>query len=74
MFFALRSELMSTLFQDMNQTSRRGGTTTIWDSGVGGLSSSCTFATQLEGEKAEYRMIYVLSFENSDDIGSCVTC
>lgn len=31
--------------------SRRGGTTTVWDSGVGGLSSTSHIATQLEGEE-----------------------
>lgn len=39
------------LLQDENLNSRRGGTTTIWDSGIGGLSSTSNIATQLEGEE-----------------------
>uniref|UniRef100_A0A7N6B1R1 Kinesin-like protein n=1 Tax=Anabas testudineus TaxID=64144 RepID=A0A7N6B1R1_ANATE len=39
----------SLLKEDENTTSRRGGTTTIWDSGVGGLSSTSNFTSQLEG-------------------------
>lgn len=35
-------------FQDGN--SRCTGTTTSWDSGIGGLSATTTFGTQLEGE------------------------
>ncbi|KAM7374276.1 hypothetical protein PAMP_006944 [Pampus punctatissimus] len=38
----------SLLKEDENQTSRRGGTTTLWDSGIGGLSSTSNIATQLE--------------------------
>lgn len=38
------------LLQDENQISRRGGTTTVWDSGIGGLTSTSNIATQLEGE------------------------
>uniref|UniRef100_A0A8C4DU92 Kinesin-like protein n=1 Tax=Dicentrarchus labrax TaxID=13489 RepID=A0A8C4DU92_DICLA len=41
----------SLLKEDENQMSRRGGTTTIWDSGIGGLSSTSNIATQLEGEE-----------------------
>lgn len=37
------------MLQDENQTSRRAGTTTAWDSGIGGLSSTTHTATQLEG-------------------------
>lgn len=44
------SYLGSCVLQDENTTSRRGGTTTIWDSGVGGLSSTSNFTSQLEGE------------------------
>lgn len=42
----------SCLSQDKNLSSRRGGTTSVWDSGIGGFSSAGTsnFATQLEGE------------------------
>lgn len=39
------------MLQDENQTSRRGGTTTIWDSGIGGLSSTSNIAAQLEGKE-----------------------
>lgn len=38
----------SLLKEEENLTSRRGGTTTVWDSGVGGLSSTSNMATQLE--------------------------
>ncbi|XP_070699642.1 kinesin-like protein KIF20A isoform X2 [Pempheris klunzingeri] len=38
----------SLLKEDESQTSRRGGNTSIWDSGVGGLSSTSNIATQLE--------------------------
>ncbi|KAM4726963.1 kinesin-like protein KIF20A [Anableps anableps] len=38
----------SLLKEDENQTSRRAGTTTVWDSGIGGLSSTTHTATQLE--------------------------
>ncbi|XP_023198638.1 kinesin-like protein KIF20A isoform X2 [Xiphophorus maculatus] len=38
----------SLLKEDENQTSRRAGTTTAWDSGIGGLSSTTHTATQLE--------------------------
>ncbi|XP_026185217.1 kinesin-like protein KIF20A [Mastacembelus armatus] len=38
----------SLLKEDENLPSRRGGTTTVWDSGVGGLSSTISVSTQLE--------------------------
>lgn len=38
------------LLQDEFQTTRRDGNTTIWDSGIGGLSSISHTATQLEGQ------------------------
>ncbi|KAM4546341.1 kinesin-like protein KIF20A [Fundulus diaphanus] len=38
----------SLLKEDENQTSRRAGTTTVWDSGIGGLSSTTHIASQLE--------------------------
>ncbi|KAL7390078.1 hypothetical protein ABVT39_014523 [Epinephelus coioides] len=38
----------SLLKEDENMNSRRGGTTTVWDSGIGGLSSTSHIATQLE--------------------------
>lgn len=44
---------MSLVFQDDNLTSRRVGATSVWDSGVGGLSSLSEIATQLEGKKKQ---------------------
>lgn len=41
-------------WQDENLTSRRAGTTTVWDSGVGGLSSTTQITTQLEGEEESH--------------------
>uniref|UniRef100_A0A8C2ZPD0 Kinesin-like protein n=1 Tax=Cyclopterus lumpus TaxID=8103 RepID=A0A8C2ZPD0_CYCLU len=41
----------SLLKENENLTSRRGGNTSIWDSGIGGLSSTSNIATQLEGEE-----------------------
>ncbi|CAN9501431.1 unnamed protein product [Ophioblennius macclurei] len=38
----------SLLKEDESMTSRRAGTTTIWDSGIGGLSSTSHAATHLE--------------------------
>ncbi|XP_037835144.1 kinesin-like protein KIF20A isoform X2 [Kryptolebias marmoratus] len=38
----------SLLKEDKNQTSRRVGTTSVGDSGIGGLSSTTNFSTQLE--------------------------
>lgn len=38
----------SLLKEDDSQTSRRVGTTTVWDSGIGGLSSTSNMATHLE--------------------------
>uniref|UniRef100_A0A8C2ZP69 Kinesin-like protein n=1 Tax=Cyclopterus lumpus TaxID=8103 RepID=A0A8C2ZP69_CYCLU len=38
----------SLLKENENLTSRRGGNTSIWDSGIGGLSSTSNIATQLE--------------------------
>lgn len=39
------------LLQNENLSSRRGGNTTTWDSGIGGLSSTSNIVTQLEGEE-----------------------
>ncbi|XP_035999071.1 kinesin-like protein KIF20A isoform X1 [Fundulus heteroclitus] len=38
----------SLLKEDENQSSRRAGTTSAWDSGIGGLSSTTHIASQLE--------------------------
>ncbi|XP_040907805.1 kinesin-like protein KIF20A isoform X2 [Toxotes jaculatrix] len=38
----------SLLKEDENMTFRRGGTSTIWDSGIGGLSSTSNIASPLE--------------------------
>lgn len=38
----------SLLKEEDLQTSRRGGTTTVWDSGIGGLSSTSNMVTHLE--------------------------
>lgn len=40
------------LLQDENQSCRRGGNTSTWDSGIGGLSSISNMASQFEGELA----------------------
>ncbi|XP_041808496.1 kinesin-like protein KIF20A [Chelmon rostratus] len=38
----------NSLLKEDDLSSRQGGTTTIWDSGIGGLSSTSYIATQLE--------------------------
>ncbi|XP_074528864.1 kinesin-like protein KIF20A [Halichoeres trimaculatus] len=58
----------SLLKEDENQTSRRGGTTSIWDSGVGGLSSTCSFATQLEDTDSVCLEPDSLSHSGGDDL------
>uniref|UniRef100_UPI0037E88CD4 kinesin-like protein KIF20A n=1 Tax=Semicossyphus pulcher TaxID=241346 RepID=UPI0037E88CD4 len=58
----------SLLKEDENQTSRRGGTTTIWDSGVGGLSSTCNFGTQLEDTDSVCLEPDSLSHSGGDDL------
>lgn len=40
------------LLQDENLSCRRGGNTSTWDSGIGGLSSISNMASQFEGELA----------------------
>lgn len=45
------------MLQDENLTSRRGGTTSTWDSGIGGLSSTSNIASQLEGEGQNRRLL-----------------
>lgn len=46
------------LSQDESLSSRRGNTTTIWDSGIGGLSSISNMATQLEGEEGSMSVVF----------------
>ncbi|KAM6983793.1 kinesin-like protein KIF20A [Tautogolabrus adspersus] len=57
----------SLLKEDESQNSRRGGTTTIWDSGVGGLSTS-NFATQLEDTDSVCLEPDSLSHSGGDDL------
>ncbi|KAM9728413.1 kinesin-like protein KIF20A [Menidia menidia] len=56
----------SLLKEDESQTSRRVGTTTIWDSGVGGLSS--TTATQFEDTDSVCLDPDSLSVSGGDDL------
>ncbi|XP_045895747.1 kinesin-like protein KIF20A isoform X2 [Micropterus dolomieu] len=58
----------SLLKEDENLTSRRGGTTTIWDSGVGGLSSTSNIATQLEDTDSVCLEPDSLSHSGGDDL------
>ncbi|XP_059208259.1 kinesin-like protein KIF20A isoform X2 [Centropristis striata] len=51
-----------------DETSRRGGTTTIWDSGVGGLSSTSNIATQLEDTDSVCLEPDSLSHSGGDDL------
>lgn len=63
-------EVMCSGFLQDDLSSRQGGTTTIWDSGIGGLSSTSYIATQLEGE--EDIMSVALDsniFQNGDKYG-----
>ncbi|XP_041657830.1 kinesin-like protein KIF20A [Cheilinus undulatus] len=58
----------SLLKEDENQNSRRGGTTTIWDSGIGGLSSTCNIPTQLEDTDSVCLEPDSLSNSGGDDL------
>lgn len=58
----------SLLKEDENQTSRRGGTTTNWDSGFGGLSSTSNMATQLEDTDSVCLEPDSLSHSGGDDL------
>lgn len=55
---------MQTLYvcsKDESLNSRRGGNTTVWDSGIGGLSSTSHLVTQLEGQSEKFhvsRLVY----------------
>uniref|UniRef100_A0A8D0A6T4 Kinesin-like protein n=1 Tax=Sander lucioperca TaxID=283035 RepID=A0A8D0A6T4_SANLU len=58
----------SLLKEDENQTSRRGGTTTVWDSGIGGLSSTSNLATQLDDTNSVCLEPDSLSHSGGDDL------
>ncbi|XP_074467799.1 kinesin-like protein KIF20A isoform X1 [Sebastes fasciatus] len=58
----------SLLKEDENLTSRRGGTTTTWDSGVGGLSSTSHMATLLEDTDSVCLEPDSLSNSGGDDL------
>ncbi|XP_008274463.1 kinesin-like protein KIF20A isoform X2 [Stegastes partitus] len=51
-----------------DETSRRGGTTTIWDSGIGGLSSTSNLANQLEDTDSVCLEPDSLSHSGGDDL------
>uniref|UniRef100_A0AAQ6ABU2 Kinesin-like protein n=1 Tax=Amphiprion ocellaris TaxID=80972 RepID=A0AAQ6ABU2_AMPOC len=51
-----------------DETSRRGGTTTIWDSGIGGLSSTSNIANQLEDTDSVCLEPDSLSHSGGDDL------
>lgn len=58
----------SLLKEDENVNSRRGGTTTVWDSGIGGLSSTSNIATQLEDTDSVCLEPDSLSHSGGDDL------
>ncbi|KAM6907589.1 kinesin-like protein KIF20A [Xenentodon cancila] len=58
----------SLLKEDENLTPRRVGTTTIWDSGVGGLSSTTHITTQLEDTDSVCLEPDSLSLSGGDDL------
>uniref|UniRef100_A0A3P9LVV5 Kinesin-like protein n=1 Tax=Oryzias latipes TaxID=8090 RepID=A0A3P9LVV5_ORYLA len=58
----------SLLKEDENLTSRRAGTTTVWDSGVGGLSSTTQITTQLEDTDSLCLEPDSLSLSGGDDL------
>ncbi|XP_054481919.1 kinesin-like protein KIF20A isoform X2 [Anoplopoma fimbria] len=62
----------SLLKENENQTSRRGGHTTIWDSGIGGLSSTSNIATQLEDTDSVCLEPDSLSHSGADDLAEGV--
>ncbi|XP_022046255.2 kinesin-like protein KIF20A [Acanthochromis polyacanthus] len=51
-----------------DESSRRGGTTTIWDSGIGGLSSASNIANQLEDTDSVCLEPDSLSHSGGDDL------
>nr|XP_046267034.1 kinesin-like protein KIF20A [Scatophagus argus]XP_046267035.1 kinesin-like protein KIF20A [Scatophagus argus]XP_046267036.1 kinesin-like protein KIF20A [Scatophagus argus]XP_046267037.1 kinesin-like protein KIF20A [Scatophagus argus] len=58
----------SLLKEDENQSSCRGGTTTVWDSGIGGLSYTTHIATQLEDTDSVCLEPDSLSHSGGDDL------
>ncbi|XP_028276921.1 kinesin-like protein KIF20A isoform X2 [Parambassis ranga] len=58
----------SLLKEDENLTSRRAGATSVWDSGVGGLSSLSDIATQLEDADSVCLEPDSLSHSGGDDL------
>ncbi|XP_031725122.1 kinesin-like protein KIF20A isoform X1 [Anarrhichthys ocellatus] len=62
----------SLLKEDGNLTSRRGGNSTVWDSGIGGLSSTSNFATQLEDSDSVCLEPDSLSHSGADDLAEGV--
>ncbi|XP_072302339.1 kinesin-like protein KIF20A [Eucyclogobius newberryi] len=58
----------SLLKEDDSQMSRRVGTTTVWDSGIGGLSSTCNMPTQLEDADSVCLEPDSLSNSGGDDL------
>lgn len=58
----------SLLKEDENMSSRRPGTTSIWDSGVGGLSSTSNIATLLEDTDSVCLEPDSLSHSGGDDL------
>ncbi|XP_072230882.1 kinesin-like protein KIF20A isoform X1 [Leuresthes tenuis] len=58
----------SILKEDESLTSRRVGTTTVWDSGIGGLSSTTNSATQLEDTNSVCLEPDSLSVSGGDDL------
>ncbi|XP_068456646.1 kinesin-like protein KIF20A isoform X2 [Clinocottus analis] len=62
----------SLLKGNENLTSRRGGNTSIWDSGIGGLSSTSNIATQLEDTDSVCLEPDSLSHSGADELAEGV--
>ncbi|KAM8898713.1 kinesin-like protein KIF20A isoform 1-T2 [Spinachia spinachia] len=62
----------SLLKENENLSSRRGGNTTTWDSGIGGLSSTSNLATQLEDNDSVCLEPDSLSHSGADDLAEGV--
>ncbi|KAK5858434.1 hypothetical protein PBY51_002572 [Eleginops maclovinus] len=58
----------SLLKEDDHLPCRRGGNTTVWDSGIGGLSSTSNIATQLEDTDSVCLEPDSLSLSGGDDL------
>ncbi|XP_076024300.1 kinesin-like protein KIF20A isoform X2 [Genypterus blacodes] len=58
----------SLLKEDKGTTSRRGGTTSVWDSGIAGLSSTSNIPTQLEDSDSVCLEPDSLSNSGGDDL------